>query len=105
MSEIPFTQYLRPHGRPVPVTIDRPSNIADIARRLISVGYRFEIEELADRTVSMTVEDADVDTEGPLAIELCANGPDVPDTVDRLVRSAQATYAALNGPRHHPERR
>lgn len=31
MPEIPFTQYLRPDGHPIEVTIDRPQEVYDKA--------------------------------------------------------------------------
>ncbi len=88
-NDVPFTQYLRPHGRPVDVWIERDPHVAALAKRLVEAGYRFDIEELSDRTVSMTVEKRDMrEDDAPIAIELCPNGPDVPGMVDKLITTA-----------------
>lgn len=83
---IRFTQYLRPNGIPVTVTIDRPTEIEAKAAKIAARGYRFECEELTDGTVSLTIAD---EIEGDLAIELVPNGPGVPAAVDRLVTGFQ----------------
>lgn len=85
---IPFTQFLRPHGERTPVTIDRPDSTAKQAADLIARGYEFHIEELTTGEVSMTCfwpQD-----EEDIAIEVCDNGPPVPPAIDRLVASAVA---------------
>lgn len=82
MPDISFTQYLRPDGRPVPVSIDRPADIADKAERICSRGFRFECEHLTTGHVSLTIAGPDDDED----IEVVANGPDVPEAVDRLVK-------------------
>ena len=88
-QSIPFTQYVRPNGRKRTVSIERPDEIVAKAAGLIKAGARFEIEELTDGTVSMTVEHPDAEDEGQSVSHLlCANGPDVPATVDRLVEDA-----------------
>lgn len=89
---IPFTQYLMPDGRTQVVTVDRPPEIEQLARRLILLGLRFEMEMLSDyRTVSLTLCDPTGDEGEPkdVDIELCKNGPGIPDAIDRLItRSA-----------------
>jgi hypothetical protein len=88
-NDVPFTQFLRPDGRPREVCIERAPDIAAKAKALIARGYRFEIEELMDRTVSMTVEaPRGQDDDGPVSIHLCPNGPAVPDTTDALITEA-----------------
>lgn len=81
MPEIPFTQYLRPNGRQVAVTIDRPLPIFEKAARIVEAGYRLECEELVTGEVFFTISDDDDDYAG----ELCANGPEVLEAVDRLI--------------------
>jgi len=89
MSEIEFTQFLRPDGRTRPARIERPAKITTLATAILAAGGRFEIEELREGTVSMTVEHPDYeDEQGPVAIELCENGPAVLDAVDKLIRDA-----------------
>lgn len=82
---IPFTQYLMPRGERHPVWIRRPDDVQEQARAVIEAGFAFECEMLSDyRSVSLTVSDGEDDVE----IEVCANGPDVPNAVDRLVAKA-----------------
>jgi len=83
---IPFTQYLLPNGQRKQVTIDRDNETETVAHQLIDKGYRFEIEMLTTRHISMTVVDPD-DT-SDIAIEICDNDPEVLKAIDRLVRSA-----------------
>ena len=88
--EIPFTQYLLPDGRKKPVTINRSEEIGLKAQRLIDVGCRLEIEMLRTGEISMSVEHdpVDDDDDGVLSMEVCANGPDVPVRVDKLIKDA-----------------
>lgn len=81
MTEIPFTQYLRPDGQRADVTIDRPPQIAELAQRIMASGFCFECEHLTTGHASLTI----AGPEGDEAIELVVNGPGVPDAVDRLV--------------------
>ena len=81
MPEIEFTQYKLPHGRAVPVRIDRPDPVYEKARRLMEAGYVFECEVLTDGEVSLTITDDEADH----AIEVCPNGPEVPAAVDKLI--------------------
>lgn len=93
MSGIPFTQFLRPHGRPRPVEIERPDVVVRHAADIIAWGGRFEIEELRDGTVSMTVEHPDyeqAEEPTPVASQLCPNRPPVVPAVDQLVADAYA---------------
>lgn len=85
MPDIEFTQYLRLSGRQQSVWVDRPDMIATKARALVAEGYRLEIEVLSTGTISMTVDNGD---DLLLAIQLCENGPVVPETVDALVTEA-----------------
>ncbi len=82
MSDIPFIQYLRPDGRQVPVSIDRPDEIANLARRIIDRGFRFECEHLSTGHASLTIASHDDDED----IEIVRNGPDVPVAIDRMVK-------------------
>jgi hypothetical protein len=82
MSDIPFTQYLRPNGRAVEVSIDRPEEISSLARRIIESGFQFECEELTTGHASFTIAGPDGDED----IELVMNGPGVPAAVDELVK-------------------
>jgi hypothetical protein len=87
--EIPFIQYVLPHGRRKEIAVDRPEEVAAPALVLIEKGYRFECEMLTDmETVSLTVVGPDDD--GDIAIELSRNGPEIIGAVDRLVTKAVA---------------
>jgi hypothetical protein len=81
---IPFTQYKRPTGRAVPVTIDRPAEIEALALKVFEAGGRFECEVFRTGEVSFEA----VRQDGLLASEIAENGPRVADAVDRLVRTA-----------------
>lgn len=83
MANIYFTQYLRPDGRKTAVQIDRPDHIAKAADFIRSNGFRFEVEELSNGTCSFTISDEHDDYHR----KLCPNGPNVPATVDELVKT------------------
>lgn len=87
---IPFMQYLRPHGETSSVTIDRPADIEKLAHEFMIRGGRYEAEILTTGEVSLTAVMDDDD----IAIEVCVNGPDVVEAVDRLVRGS---VAQING--------
>ena len=81
VTDIAFTQYMRPDGRPVPVRIDRPDDIAAKAHSIIARGYRFECEQLMDGDISLTITDDEADHD----IEVVPNGPEVPAAIDRMI--------------------
>jgi hypothetical protein len=82
---IKFTQYLRPDGRKRSCEIDRPLKVEVLAEQFIAAGGRYG-EELMTGHASLTAV-YDVDGEDQdVAIELCMNGPAVPEHVDKLVR-------------------
>jgi hypothetical protein len=85
---IKFTQFLRPDGKQVPTEIDMPDEVEKMAHELILAGCRFEIEELSTGVIHMdcTMRGG----EGPLALELCDNGPPVLEAVERLVRESHS---------------
>jgi hypothetical protein len=83
---IPFTQFLMPNGRQTPVEIDRPPEIEALAKRLLDAGCHFEIEMLTTGEVSMEVVWSQ--QEEPVASALCPNGPEVPVSVDQMIREA-----------------
>lgn len=88
MSDIPFTQYLRPDGRKSAVLIDRPDDISAMAQTFIEAGGRYECEHLSTgEAVFTAVMDIDGEPED-VEIEVCPNGPDVLLAVDTLVRKS-----------------
>ena len=84
MKTISFTQYMRPDGRPVPVEIDRPDEIAAKAEQIVDAGYRFELEHLQTGHASLTIFDPD--KEEDVAIRVVPNGPEVIDAVDEMIQ-------------------
>lgn len=87
---IQFTQFMRPSGRPVEVSVLRPDPIGDLAERLIERGYGFECEQLSTGEVSLTI----VDEHGDQDIEVVANGKEVPLAVDRMIERFAKRIAA-----------
>ena len=83
---IPFTQYMRPDGRKVPVTIARPDEIESLAQAFIDRGGWFECEHLTTHEVSLTACFNVDDEPEDIAIRVVPNGPEVPGAVDELVR-------------------
>jgi hypothetical protein len=81
MKAIEFTQYLRPDGRQRKVYVERSEDVTNKAEAIQGWGYCFECEELMTGMVSFTISDGEQD----VAIELCPNGPEVPETIDRLI--------------------
>ena len=81
MEYIPFTQYLLPNGRRQQTQIFRPKEITDKAESIIEAGYRFESEVLTTDEVSLTIVGKNADLE----IEVCHNGPQVLDAIDRMI--------------------
>lgn len=81
-----FTQYLLPNGEKRPMTTERSPEIEAKAAELVKRGCFFEIEILRTGWVNMDCQ------LGPDCIcgELCENGPQVPETVDKLVNTAYA---------------
>ena len=91
MPKILFTQYMRPDGRKVPTEIDRPIRIHRKAIDLMEIGCTFESEVLTTGEISLTVAYEGED----IAIEICPNGPEVLDAVDKLILSATTNIKAL----------
>ena len=92
---IPFTQYMRPDGRPVAVSVDRPPAAEAMAREVIAAGWRFECEHMLTGQVHLFVTDPA--TGQDVCGELCDNGPTVPAAVDRLVAAAHALLLTQPG--------
>ena len=81
LREIAFTQYLRPNGRAMEVSISRPVDIHEKAMKIINAGYCFEVEELRTGDVCMTISKDGIACD----IEVVNNGPEVPKAVDRMI--------------------
>ena len=88
---IPFTQFLLPDGRQKPATLPVSAKLARVARELIEGGHEFHAEILTTGEVSLTCFDPREEVD--IAIEVCANGPEVPKAVERLILSAKEEAA------------
>jgi hypothetical protein len=88
MQPVEFTQFMRPNGRPVPVTIDVADDLKPLADELVTAGYRFECEELTTGEAHLDCSNDD----GVLAMKLVPNGPAVPGAVNELIREAHVAY-------------
>lgn len=84
---IPFTQFLRPHGRrnTIMITFDRVTEAK--ASLILAAGYQFQCEELTTGHASFTIFDPTIQED--VAIKICPNGPDVPATVTALIMDFQ----------------
>lgn len=87
---IPFTQYMRPDGRKVPVSIDMPDDIEALATEFIERGGWFDVEHLSTGHVSLTAGFVVDDEPQDIAIRVVKNGPPVVSAVEALVREAAA---------------
>lgn len=77
-----FTQFLRPDGQRIPVTIALPEAVEKKARQINNAGYRFEIEVLSDEiTVHATISN----DKGDHASCLVPNGTKVPDAIAKMI--------------------
>ena len=83
---IPFTQYLRPNGLKVPMSINCRANVEEKAQRIIKNGYRFECEVLTTGEVSLTITN---DEDGDVAIKVVLNSLSVPIAVESLIAEFQ----------------
>jgi hypothetical protein len=83
---IPFTQYMRPDGRKVKVSIERPAEIEALAKRFIEAGGWFDAEHLTTGHVSLTAGFVIDDESDEIAIRVVENGQSVLGAVDELVR-------------------
>jgi len=85
---IPFTQYVRPHGRQRPVSIEMPAYVEEIAFNFIEGGGWYEAEVLPDGQISLTACAVVNDEPDDVECIITANGPGMRDAVERLVRAS-----------------
>lgn len=94
MIAVTFTQFLRPDGERRPMVTTVSQDLKHKVDEILDHGFHFEIEELTEGTVHMTITDEHADYYS----RLCANGPPVPANVDALIRCFNLDYAlALRG--------
>lgn len=92
---MPFVRMM-PNGRRVLNEIARSPKIEALAQRFVAHDGRFLIEILKDSTVSLI---AIIDVDGKatdVARETCANGPELPKAVDRLIKAADLKIPLTN---------
>ena len=94
---VTFTQYLLPEGRRKEIQIVRSAEIEALAHSFIEAGGKYEAEILRTGEVSLT---AHMDGQD-IKMVLCANGPEIPQAVDRLVRESTSSIAGFNEHPHH----
>lgn len=81
---IKFTHYARPDGRTTIVYFTNADpELKRKADAIVAAGHRFEIEQLRDGTISITI--FSLNLEEDVAIELSPNGPQLPDAVEKLI--------------------
>ena len=100
MPDIEFTQYVLPHGRRKPVSIDRPQPIFDKAQEIIANGYCFECEILTTGHVSVTI--ADPEEELDVAIKVVGNDSAVPAAIDEMIMEFNVAEALTARERGYP---
>lgn len=88
---IPFTQFHLPNGRRTEeLFLCENKETAELAKKIIDAGGRFEAEVLRTGHVSLTVTyDVDVeDGRQDIAIKVVENGPSVATAIDELAKDA-----------------
>lgn len=86
---IPVTQFIMPHGTPRPMYAWVTKSAHDKASQIIKAGYKFEAEVLTTGEVSLTVADPVAGKD--VAIEVCGNGPELVDAMDRMIDRVYVT--------------
>jgi len=81
---VPFTQFLRPHGRAKQTSVNLPPDVEELAHKLIEDGARFEIEVLTTGMIYMGCFIGDT----PITNALCKNEPIILKVAEDLVREA-----------------
>ena len=98
-----FTQYLMPHGRKSPQSIDRPAEVEEKAHAVIDGGGAFEMEMLnvhpglPNVSITCAYEDEDI------AHELAVNGPAVLVAIDSVIDQAHRHVVLGQVPDPEPE--
>lgn len=97
---IPFTQFMRPHGRPKAVTIECEASQDTLVQDILDVGAKFEVELLNNDVVSMTceLEESESDDEDDiitLAHQLCANNEEVDEALRLLIDNAHTELRVM----------
>lgn len=94
---ISFTQFMRPNGKQVLLTVNTTPEVEAIANKVIEAGGRFTVEQLMSGLVSLAVEYSYDHEVGDIAIELYNNGPAATEAIDKLVAKAWKRIQELKG--------
>lgn len=81
---IEFTQFIFPNGRRTLVEIDRPFEIETMALHLMSLGFKFEIEN-DNNSIWMSCINHHTEE---VVDRICSNGLEVPIKIDEMVTEA-----------------
>lgn len=98
---IAFTQFMLPMGKRVRTTFEASREVEALADELIAAGYRFECEVLRTGHVHIDCCGPALDGtggDGPLALEVCENGPPVVAAVETVVRVAHEAWKGVVRP-------
>ena len=83
MKKIPFTQYLRPSGKQVPVnTMIGDDTLAGKVDEILAAGYEFTCEAITPGIVAFTISDSDLD----YVTEISSNDANVMRTIEHMIR-------------------
>ena len=88
MTEIPFTQFLRPTGDRRQTFIDMPHQVALMATRFIEEGGAYTSEMIRVGEVSLCAEFTVNDERQDIVCLIAPNGPAIVDAVEKLVRES-----------------
>lgn len=86
MTEIPFTQFLRPNGDRRQTFIDVPHKVALMATRFIEEGGSYTSELVQVGLVSLCAEFTLEGERQDIACTIAPNGPGIEQAVENLVR-------------------
>ncbi len=82
MITIHFTQFLRPNGRQVPVTIEMRDEVAPKVKEIEACGCRLTAEHLRTGEVSFAIEEPLL---GDMDVIVCANGPELVEPLHQMI--------------------
>jgi hypothetical protein len=88
MTEIPFTQFLRPSGERRQTFIDMPREVALLAKRFLEEGGRYTSEMIRPGEVNLCAEFTIDDERRDIVSLIAQNGPDIVDAVEKLIRES-----------------
>lgn len=92
---IKFTQFVRPRGDKRAVEFNASPGAEALAKELVGAGWSFECEVLMNGEVHLDC----CDEEEQLSNQVCENGPEVVVAVERLIKSAHASWVERSKPK------